>query len=56
MDPLLTANSQKLKSLNGLTGTSPNGYTWYWEKMDSEGRQEWFDKKHFRPDTVYIIK
>jgi hypothetical protein len=55
IDAMLASQSLNLFSINGYSATSPDGYGNYWNAMNKNSREEWFRKKCFSPDTVYVI-
>lgn len=55
IDAMLAAQSRNLKSINGYSEASPNGYTNFWQNINADGRNQWFNRTRFWPDSVYVI-
>jgi len=54
IDAMLASQNLNLKAVNGYSGTSPAGYTPYWENPNKNTRRQWFERnKYF--GSVYII-
>jgi len=55
IDAMFAAQLLHLRTVNGYTGAGPLGYSRFWNELSPEGRQEWFNKRNYKPDTVYVI-
>ena len=54
IDAMLVSQELSLKTVNGYSGTSPNGYSNYWKSPNSENRLLYFKTQNFYPDTIYV--
>lgn len=55
IDAMLASQTLNLKTVNGYSGTSPVGYSDFWEKMNNNSLENWFKTKNYSSDTIYII-
>ena len=56
IDAMLASQTLCLKAINGYSGTSPTGFSNYWNEMNEKSRREWFKIKNFKPDSIYVIR
>lgn len=55
IDAMLATQSIGLKTINGYTATSPQGYENYWWNLNEEGRIEWLNANPEFQDSVVVI-
>ena len=55
LDGMLAAQACNLNAVNGYSATSPAVYFKYWQNLDRESRNAWFEYKKYDIDTIYAI-
>ena len=55
LDAMLAAQQSGLKTLNGYTSNSPEGYSNYWNTPSEKNRMEWLQHKRIPTEKITVV-